>query len=207
MTSIHDRIPFRFGEIGGDTAPPEREAFRTTFRTAQANYLYIMRQDGDDELGRTPNFSAKIADLVDHGRETPLRGPLAALAGVELWKAMDRAARLHCPQDAVAFHMIGTLPANGDKASWRALIQSFARSRFCDNGMIVDWAIHALADEGGEWVTVPHVHFVVTARSWRTGSGRRFGLRNRAWFGGGLSRRELVRCWSDLTGIYPAIAH
>lgn len=67
--------------------------------------------------------------------------------------------------------------------------------------MVADWAIHALADLEGGWAKVPHVHMIVTARSWRVGSGRQFGIRNQAWLGSPSRRRDLAEAWYQITGI------
>lgn len=204
MALIHQLVPLRISVIGGTLEAHNGEDFRATYRSAKANFLYTVRINGEDERGPTPDFAAKSADLVDHGREAPTRGPGPSLEGVALWEAADRAARDHCPQHATAFHLIGTLPPDGDPASWRALIQNFCQTEFCMNGMIADWAIHALADDAGSWKIAPHVHIILTARGWRSGGGRRPGQRNIAWLSRETQHRALRQSWSDTTGIYPA---
>lgn len=103
MTNSVLRRPFRLGKIGGNTLLPRGEQYRTTHKSAVANYLYTIRQDGADHYGPTPPFSAKAADLIETGREAPVRGPIARYAGIELWKAMDEAAEAHCPNEESHF--------------------------------------------------------------------------------------------------------
>ncbi len=58
------------------------------------------------------------------------------------------------------------------------------------NGMIAEWAIHALADSEGRWIKRPHLHAILTHRFWRPGT--RLGQPNAAWLGTPRHRQRLV---------------
>jgi hypothetical protein len=171
-----------------------------TFWTATANVLYILRHRGVDLFGPTPDLSDKLAqgnDLVDHGRRGPIGCDGDALAGLALWEAADKAAQADRPSAPVAFHVIGWLPTDGTRERWRELTLEFLDREVVTNGMVADWAIHALADADGRWVKKPHLHVVLTHRFWR--SGRRTGEPNGAWLGSARQRSKMVDAWEALT--------
>jgi hypothetical protein len=66
------------------------------------------------------------------------------------------------------------------------------------NGMIADWAIHALADDGGRWITRPHLHIIATHRFWRAGT--RTGQPNAAWLGTPRHRQRMMDAWEAIMG-------
>jgi len=68
MTTIHESRPFNLRYIVRAPAGIHGDALRATHRTAMCNYLYITRQNGEDEFGPTPDFAARRADLVAVGR-------------------------------------------------------------------------------------------------------------------------------------------
>ena len=202
MTILQTR-PFNLRPVCRE-APAKGPDLRATHRTAAANYWYIVRENGHDLLGPTPDFHAKRADLVDSGREAPLRGPAPSLAACALWQAADVGAAAHRPDQASAFHIVASLP-EGDAASWRALVQAYGQAELCANGMVADWAIHARdADGPGSSRIAPHVHLLVTARSWR--AGRRPGQRHPRWFTHKAQIRGAADRWYAMSGLYPQIA-
>lgn len=172
-----------------------------TFWTATANALYIVRQDGEDLFGRTPNFTAKLdacPDLVAHGRRGPISCDEDTLSGLQLWRAADEAARQDRPGAPVAWHLVGWLPCEGGAEQWREQVLTFLDQRVVQKGMIADWAIHALADEAGDWIKRPHFHAVITARFWK---GPRIGQPQAAWFQTSRQRKTLAENWGELVGL------
>ena len=140
---------------------------RSIWKSAVANRLYLTRDIGEDLFGRVPDFSAKRADLGEHGRRGPIGCETSALEGLKLWQAADAAAAIDRPELPVAFHAIGWLPLERSEEAWRTLVYEFCDDVLVRNGMVADWAIHRLADACGGWTIPPHVHLVITARSWR----------------------------------------
>ena len=170
-----------------------------TFWSAVANALYIVREDGDDIFGPTPGFAAKLLDcpdLIDHGRRGPIGCDADGVAGLDLWRTADRAAQIDRPSAPVAFHAIGWLPTECDPARWRELVLEFLDTQIVGNGMVADWAIHALADKDGEWIKRPHVHLVITARFWR--KERRQGQPQAAWFPSAKRRLAAGDAWEQV---------
>ncbi|MFK3889779.1 MobA/MobL family protein [Sphingomonas sp. NPDC079357] len=172
-----------------------------TFWTAAANALYIVRRRGMDLFGQTPDLADKLAlgnDLVDFGRRGPIGCDSDALGGLALWEAADRAAQVDRPSAPVAFHIIGWLPANGTCERWRDLTLEFLDREVVANGMVADWAVHALADADGRWVKKPHLHALLTHRFWKP--GRRTGEPNGAWLGSTKQRQKMADAWAAITG-------
>lgn len=170
-----------------------------TFWSATANALYIVRRRGADLFGQTPDFTDRLIagnDLVDHGRRGPIGCEADAIAGFALWEAADRAAQIDRPGTPVAYHIIGWLPTNATQAAWRELTLQFLDREVVQNGMIADWALHALTDEAGRWVRRPHLHAVVTHRFWRP--GRRTGEPNVAWLGTAKQRQKMIDGWAEI---------
>ena len=167
-----------------------------TFWSATANALYIVRKDGEDLFGPTPSLAHKLAegsDLIDHGRRGPIGCDADAIAGLKLWEAADLATCQDRPSAPVAYHAIGWLPENRTREAWRELTLEFLDREIVTNGMVADWAIHALAGNGGGWVKQPHLHAVLTHRFWRV--GRRTGAPNPAWLAYPKSRNKLAMAW------------
>lgn len=182
-----------------------------TFWSAVANSLYIVRLDGYDRFGRTPNFSAKLdvcPDLVAHGRRGPISADEDSLSGLNLWRAADEAAQRDRPNAPVAWHVVGWLPPEQDAERWRELVCTFLDTQIVQRGMVVDWAIHALADEDGGWIKKPHFHAVITARFWK---GPRIGQPQAAWLHTSSQRSSALERWEKLTGSemqdWTALAH
>ena len=170
-----------------------------TFWSAVANALYIVREDGEDVFGKI-GFSSRLVDcpdLVARGRRGPIGCHADGFAGLELWRAADRAARIDRPSQPVAFHAIGWLPVDGDTSSWTELVLEFLDTQIVANGMVADWAIHALADGNGDWIKRPHFHAVITARFWR--KDRRQGQPQAAWFPSVKRRDAAGQIWEELT--------
>ena len=203
MTSIHQLRPFNLRYIVRDSISIHGEDLRATHRTAECNFLYIMRENGADEFGPTPNFAARRADLVDSGRLAPVRMKTSGYANVDLWKAADDQARASRPELSTAMHAVGSLPRNGSLASWRGHITAFCEEQFVRGGMVVDWGLHALRDETGEFIIPPHVHFLVTSRAWDR--RRAMGRWQLGWFTRKEHVRELESAWYERTGLYPVV--
>jgi len=176
-----------------------RDLRSETFWSATANALYIVRQRGSDIFGDTPDFSTKLAqgnDLIDHGRRGPVGCDNEALLGLKLWEAADVAAQADRPSAPVAHHVIAWLPTNMTRAGWRDLVLTFLDREITGNGMIADWAIHALADGEGRWIKRPHLHAVATHRFWK--AGRRTGEPNAAWLATIKQQKKLMLAWEAL---------
>jgi hypothetical protein len=170
-----------------------------TFWSAVANAHYIVREDGEDIYGATPGFAAKLRDcpdLVDRGRRGPIGCDADGIAGPDLWRAADRAAQVDRPSAPVAFHAIGWLPTDCNSARWKEMVLEFLDTQIVANGMVVDWAIHALADGDGGWIKRPHVHLVITARFWR--KERRQGQPQAAWFPSAKRRTAVGEMWEQV---------
>ena len=172
-----------------------------TFWSATANSLYIVRRDGVDLFGPTPDFAGKLArcpDLVDHGRRGPIGCDGEALADLELWHQADQAAIVDRPSAPVALHAVGWLPTAMSKAGWREKILQFLDEQILANGMVADWALHALEDGKGGWIKKPHMHAIITARFWK---GPRAGQPQPAWLATTKSRKAVGEAWAATVGI------
>ena len=201
ITAFADAQPQRLFDISPVIHPqsgiPSEQS--RTFWSATANALYIVRENGEDLFGATPDFAAKLSecpDLVDHGRRGPIGCDSETLAGLELWRAADAAALVDRPSASVALHMIGWLPTEMDERGWRELILEFLDTQIVANGMIADWALHALADGEGGWIKKPHMHAIITARFWK---GPRFGQPQPAWFPTVKRRNALCAAWTAVS--------
>ena len=201
MTTIHEIRPFNLRYIVRDSTGISGNDMRATHRTAECNYLYIMRQNGADEFGPTPNFAARSADLIDHGRLAPIRARASGRADAALWKTADELARIQRPDLSTAMHAVGSLPQDGNPQSWRGHVVALCEDYFVAGGMIVDWGIHALADDMGGFTVPPHVHFLVTSRTWD--ARRALGRWQRAWYTRNAKVQDLKSAWYKETGLYP----
>lgn len=173
-----------------------------TFWSAVANACYIRRQNGTDLFGDTPDISDKLAqgnDLIACGRRGPTGCDADDIQGLGLWQAADQAALSDRPGAPVAHHIIGWLPTNVTRAAWEDLTLEFLDRAVVANGMVADWAIHALADDGGRWLKRPHLHAVLTHRFWRPGT--RMGQPNAAWLGTPRHRQRMVDAWDEVSGV------
>ena len=65
-----------------------------------------------------------------------------------------------------------------DQAGWRELILAFLDEQFFVNGMVDDWALHALNNGQGGWIKRPHMHAPITGRLWK---GSRIGQPQPSW--------------------------
>lgn len=170
-----------------------------TFWSATANALYIVRRNGADLFGPTPDFAAKLVacpDLIDQGRRGPIGCDAEPVAGLALWRAADAAAIVDRPSAAVAHHAIGWLPTDTDADGWREIALEFLDTHIVANGMVADWAIHALADGEGGWLKKPHLHAIITGRFWR---GQRVGQPQAAWLTTAKQRTRLEDAWIALS--------
>lgn len=183
-----------------DPANPNREAGRRTYKSAVANFLYMMRQEGSDQFGVVPSgYMAKADDLVVVGRRHPLRIAPDLTAGPKLWDEADQATSRE-PAQAAAMHVILTLPPV-PREDWQPLVETFIDDNIVQLGMITDFAIHAKADGDGGWDVHPHCHLLITTRRWR--SDQRKGQRMRPWLQSKAQVDALESAWLARTGLAP----
>lgn len=199
MTTIHERRPFNLRYVCQQTLTGDGLDRRATHRTAQANFAYITRTDCIDEFGSTPNFEAKRADLVVTGRTGPLRSLKKQLAGSALWRQADQFADGRRPEQAKAAHIVGSLPQDKSPGEWQDLVRTFCEIQLASEGMVTDWAIHALRGDDGNWRKLPHCHLLVTTRTWDRDPGRR----QARWFGCEEHERKAADAWYSLTQLWP----
>ena len=200
MTTIHESRPFNLRYIVRAPGGIHGDDRRATHRTALCNYLYITRQNGEDEFGPTPDFAARRADLVAVGRAGPLRSHAPVHAGPAIWAAADASSREPRPELATAMHAVGSLPPEMHQVQWERLIAAFCDTQLVNVGIIVDWAIHALQGEDDGVTNPPHVHFLITSRTW---DGPRPGTWQRPWITTPAQVTALGNAWYALTGMYP----
>lgn len=201
LAHITERRPFSFYEIlrhpvsnAQDPKSPRR-----TLRTALANALYIRRDRGEDDIGPTPDCSAKAHDLIASGRAQPSNGPAASLDGDALWSAADGATRITDSKECAAFHVVGALNPERSPAEWQEDVVTWCDQVITCNGMVADWAIHQAGQVGEEGYVPAHAHRVVTARWYksRTQNGRRHAV----WFRR-LGQIEDARlAWERIAGV------
>lgn len=115
-----------------------------------------------------------------------------------LWEAADGAGQVDRPSAPVAFHVIGWLPTSATRERWRDLTLEFLDREVVANGMVADWAVHALANADGRWIKKPHLHAILTHRFWKP--GRRTGEPNGAWLGSTKQRQKMADAWAAITG-------
>lgn len=202
-TSIQERRPFNLRYIISEPGGIHPDDARTTFRTAACNYFYIVRQNGVDRYGPTPDFAART-DLVACGRQTPNPRKTVVSDGVAFWHSADDAADRHRPDLSTAMHAVGSLPADGDLRSWKLVIDTVC-DELTARGMVVDWAIHAQPNDGAGGKIKPHVHLLLGSRTWRDGST--FGHHNPAWLTKRADVERLKARWYALTGMFPSDYH
>ena len=200
MTTIHESRPFNLRYIVRAPGGIHGDALRATHRTALCNYLYITRQNGEDEFGPTPDFAARRNDLVAVGRAGPLRSHAPAYAGSAIWIAADAASREPRPELATGMHAVGSLPPELHPVQWERLIAAFCDTQLAARGMVVDWAIHALHGDDGEAAVAPHSHMLITGRTF---DGPRPGTWQRSWITSPAQVSALGNAWYALTGMYP----
>lgn len=200
MNTLHALRPFTIRPVilsGADQR-------RATFRSSLCNYLYTVRAAASvDQFGPTPDFSVRLDELQGTGRAAPRRGLVDALAGPRLWAEADRLAIASRPDQPVAWHAVGSLPAGLQMPDWRAIIETFTEDLLVSQGMIVDWAIHCRENAGEAAPAVlPHVHFLITARGWdparKPGAVMKNFLRTHA------SHRRHAEEWYRLVEMPPA---
>lgn len=193
-------MPFRASPIlPPDPTDPRREHLRKTHRTAKASWLYINRKEGEDRFGPLPNgYMSKAGDLVASGRRHPLhRYPLQYRTGPVIWEEADAAAALD-PAGAAGIHIVASLPRTAP-GEWQRLIERYIDDSLVSRGMVVDWAVHALGDDSGDWATHPHVHMIVSARRFR--ADMRKGQRQRSWLFNASQIDQAEDAWLAITGL------
>ncbi len=183
-----------------DPGNPDREAGRQTYKSAVANYLYMMRQEGSDLFGSVPNgYMAKADDLIFTGRRHPLKIAPDLTAGHKLWNEADIASSRN-PAQAAAMHVILTLPPV-PREEWLPLVETFIDDNLVARGMVIDFALHAKPDSDGGWEVHPHAHLLITTRRWR--SDQRKGQRMRPWLYSKAQLHALESAWLVRTGLAP----
>jgi MobA/MobL family len=197
--------PFRCAQVKHpDPSDPGREEARKTHHTALASYLYIHRIPGRDHLGQLPpDYLVKSDDLVCSGRRHPLKGvPVPIRSGPQIWREADAATRDDLAH-AAAVHVILTLPDIPQKG-WKPLVERFIDDNLVALGLIVDFAIHAKADDDGNgWATHPHVHLLCSVRRFK--SDQRKGQRMRVWLYSKAQAESLETAWITITGLPPRV--
>ena len=199
MTTIHESRPFNLRYIVRAPGGIHGDERRATHRTALCNYLYIMRENGADEFGPTPEFAARRNELVTVGRHGPIRSHRPMYAGSVIWAAADEASREPRPELATAMHAVGSLPPEQDVVQWTRLVAEFCDEQLAARGMVVDWAIHTLREDG-EYTIPPHVHWLITSRTFDRGNR---GQWQKAWITTPAQVTELGIAWYELTGLFP----
>lgn len=173
-----------------------------TFWSAKVNALYIVRAKGSDLFGEAPDWSDRLAhgnDVVEHGRRGPIGCDKDPVRGMAIWDAADLAATTDRPSVAVAHHLIGWFPLDADPATWREMALTFIDDQLVRQGMITDWAIHALPDGQGGWLKKPHLHAIACSRFFK---GSRAGQPNEPWLITAASRSKAISAWRKITGEY-----
>lgn len=198
--TIQNLRPFNVRWIIRDGESIHGEDRRATHRTAACNYRYIMRQNGVDEFGPTPDFASR-GDLLATGRIAPWPGLKEPYAGIAVWEAADEAARYRRPKSPTAIHAVGSLPEDGNPGSWRNIIAEVCEPLLAGRGMIVDWAIHCLPDGANGFKIKPHAHLLISARSWRR--DRDPGAPRSLWLGSKAMADRLGNSWFAATKLYP----
>lgn len=202
MSKVHTARPFNLRYVCRDSIGEGGQDFRATHQTAECNYLYITRQNGRDEVGPTPDFASRSADLVDTGRVAPLRAAKLPITGKSLWVQADNWSRQRRPELASAMHAVASLPVDRTPDDWRHMIIGLCEDYIMSQGMIVDWSIHSLGGADDEWQVHPHAHLLITARAWDEARGP--GRRPVGWFCREPQVRDLAEAWYAASGMYPA---
>lgn len=201
MDMLYYTRPFNLRYVVRDRGERYTDELTRTHRTAKANWLYIRRRHGIDELGPVPNWADRD-DLVDHGRCAPSRASNPALDGVALWEQSDRHAQLKRPDEPTCAHAVGSLPLGQDPDAWRNLIEGFAEDHLISQGMVVDWAVHHREGTEGRPDILPHVHLLITTRVFDPAHAE-VGRIRQNWLRTGNARKALAEKWWAHTGLYP----
>ncbi len=164
---------------------------RATHASATASYHYITRTVGRDDQGSI-DFSHRD-DLVGYGLELPANHPNWATEEGRIWRELD-AATATMPADTVrAWHVVVSLPPEGDADEWVAMVRDYATA-IAVAGPVVAWAIHARGDGADGWAIPPHAHLLLTTRVWRHHA--RHGLPVASWSGAAM-REHLHSRWLE----------
>lgn len=185
ITTLHARRAVSIRPISATGLRSFDTDRRATHATVTANFLYVNRRAGHDELGRL-DFRHR-GDLVAHGLELPANHPRWAKEEGRIWHEAD-AATTNLASDAVrAWHVVVSLPKTSDTDDWIAMVRDYARTTIAVHGPAVAWAIHAKADGDGGWCVPPHAHLVMTTRVWRHDA--RHGATVPTWCGPAMQAR------------------
>ncbi len=174
---------------------------KPAYRSARTNVQYIWRDStGIDRFGTMPSwFGQRRYDLRSAGLLLPNSAPQWAASGYELWDRVDAATAVTGdPTAASAWHILAEVPKGLDERWWDWLAITFAERNLVRVGASVAYAVHALGAPDGEWAIAPHVHMVVPARRYR--SGTRHGERMSGWAGCEAAHIRLERAWRIACG-------
>lgn len=202
MDILYYTRPFNLRYVVRDRSDRYTPELLRTHRTAKANWLYIHRQHGIDELGPVPDWSDRN-DLVDYGRCAPSRASDPALDGIALWERADGHAAAMRPDEPTCAHAVGSLPLGQDVAAWRNLIEGFAEDHLTSQGMVVDWAIHHRAGAGEQPDILPHCHLLITTRVFDR-AHTDVGRVRQNWLRSEKARKALAEKWWARTGLFPS---
>jgi hypothetical protein len=145
-------------------------------------------------------FGERTYDLRASGLLLPGSAPIWAGTEYELWDRIDAStAATGDPTEVSAWHILAELPHGLGERWWEWLTKMFAERNLVRLGAPVAYAIHSLAAADGGWVIAPHVHMVVPARRFRSGS--RHGERMPSWAGSTGRHMRLERAWRTACGL------
>lgn len=202
MDILYYTRPFNLRYVVRDRSERYTPELLRVHRTGKANWHYIHRQHGIDELGPMPDWSQRN-DLVDYGRCAPSRASDSVLDGVALWERADCHAAAMRPDEPVCAHAVGSLPLGQDRFAWRNLIEGFAEDHLASQGMVVDWAIHYRAQNGDQPEILPHCHLLITTRVFDPAHPE-VGRIRQNWLRTKNARKALAEKWWAHTGLYPS---
>lgn len=162
MTNLHLRRPVSIRPVSAQGLRTMTGDRRATHATATANFLYITRSAGADDLGTLDYRHRK--DLLAQGMALPVSHPRWAEEPGRIWKEAD-AAMAGMSTDAIrAWHIVVTLPADATPETWKDMVGQYAMKTIARHGPAVAWAIHASQVSDAP---PPHAHLLMTTRSWR----------------------------------------
>lgn len=188
-----DAIDFKIRPISEDWLILDR---RPALRTATCNTAYIWRDsDVRDRFGPMPRtFAERRCELRGSGLLLPANAPLWATSDYRIWQDADDATLATGNARAVsAWHVIAQIPDTIPSSKWCWMTASFLERALVDRGAAVAWAVHGLAGADGAWIVPPHMHAIVTARHWKTGT--RKGQRHPNWIASTQQQLKLGAAW------------
>jgi hypothetical protein len=190
---LHDHPDFRVRPISERWRLADR---LPAYKTAVANAAYIWRDSApSDRFGPMPKkFQERRCELQGFGLILPSSAPLWATQDYRVWKEADAATvATGDPTEIAAWHVMMEIPAGIKRKWWDWLVVGMAQRELAGRGAITAWAVHALEGDDGEWAVKPHVHLIVTARSWR--HDHRLGRRHAGGIASWPAQIRLEHIW------------